>query len=38
MKSRRYGRIVNLSSGMGSLPEMGPGYIAYRMSKAGITL
>jgi NAD(P)-dependent dehydrogenase (short-subunit alcohol dehydrogenase family) len=38
MKSRRYGRIVNLSSGMGSLTEMGPGYIAYRMSKAGINV
>jgi NAD(P)-dependent dehydrogenase (short-subunit alcohol dehydrogenase family) len=38
MKSRRYGRIVNLSSGMGSLAEMGPGYIAYRMSKAGINV
>jgi NAD(P)-dependent dehydrogenase (short-subunit alcohol dehydrogenase family) len=38
MKSRRYGRIVNLSSGMGSLAEMGAGYIAYRMSKAGINV
>jgi NAD(P)-dependent dehydrogenase (short-subunit alcohol dehydrogenase family) len=38
MKSRRYGRIVNLSSGMGSLTEMGPGHIAYRMSKAGINV
>jgi len=38
MKSRRYGRIVNLSSGMGSLAEMGGGYIAYRMSKAGINV
>ncbi len=38
MKSRRYGRIVNLSSGMGSLGEMGAGYIAYRMSKAGINV
>jgi NAD(P)-dependent dehydrogenase (short-subunit alcohol dehydrogenase family) len=38
MKSRRYGRIVNLSSGMGSLTEMGAGYIAYRMSKAGINV
>lgn len=38
MKSRRYGRIVNLSSGMGSLSEMGPGYVAYRMSKAGINV
>jgi len=38
MKSRRYGRIVNLSSAMGSLNEMGPGYIAYRLSKAGINV
>src|SRR2546423_14264702 len=36
MKTRRYGRIVNLSSGMGSLSEMGAGYIAYRLSKSGI--
>ena len=38
MKSRRYGRIVNLSSGMGSLAEMSAGYIAYRLSKAGINV
>src|SRR5206468_10156960 len=38
MKSRRYGRIVNLSSSMGSLSEMGPGYLAYRLSKAGINV
>jgi NAD(P)-dependent dehydrogenase (short-subunit alcohol dehydrogenase family) len=38
MKSRRYGRIVNLSSGMGSLSEMGAGYVAYRLSKAGINV
>jgi len=38
MKSRRYGRIVNLSSAMGSLNEMGAGYIAYRLSKAGINV
>jgi NAD(P)-dependent dehydrogenase (short-subunit alcohol dehydrogenase family) len=38
MKTRRYGRIVNLSSGMGSLSEMGAGYIAYRLSKAGINV
>jgi NAD(P)-dependent dehydrogenase (short-subunit alcohol dehydrogenase family) len=38
MKSRRYGRIVNLSSGMGSLTEMGAGYTGYRMSKAGINV
>ncbi|HEY3133802.1 MAG TPA: SDR family oxidoreductase [Gemmatimonadaceae bacterium] len=38
MKSRRYGRIVNLSSGMGSLAEMGAGYFSYRLSKAGINV
>jgi len=38
MKSRRYGRIVNLSSSMGALNGMGAGYIAYRMSKAGINV
>jgi NAD(P)-dependent dehydrogenase (short-subunit alcohol dehydrogenase family) len=38
MKSRRYGRIVNLSSSMGSLAEMSAGYIAYRMSKAAINV
>ena len=38
MKSRRYGRIVNLSSSMGSLAEMGAGYIAYRLSKGGINV
>jgi NAD(P)-dependent dehydrogenase (short-subunit alcohol dehydrogenase family) len=38
MKSRRFGRIVNLSSSMGSLADMGPGYLAYRMSKAGINV
>ena len=30
--------IVNLSSGMGSLAEMSAGYIAYRLSKAGINV
>lgn len=38
MKSRRYGRIVNLSSSMGALNEMGAGYVAYRLSKAGINV
>jgi NAD(P)-dependent dehydrogenase (short-subunit alcohol dehydrogenase family) len=38
MKSRRHGRIANLSSSMGSLAEMGAGYIAYRLSKAGINV
>jgi NAD(P)-dependent dehydrogenase (short-subunit alcohol dehydrogenase family) len=30
------GRIVNVSSGMGGLSEMGPGYPAYRMSKTAL--
>jgi NAD(P)-dependent dehydrogenase (short-subunit alcohol dehydrogenase family) len=34
MKSR--GRVVNVSSGMGQLSEMGSGFPAYRMSKAGL--
>jgi NAD(P)-dependent dehydrogenase (short-subunit alcohol dehydrogenase family) len=38
MKSRRYGRIVNLSSSMGSLNGMGPDYLAYRMSKAALNV
>ena len=38
MKSRRFGRIVNVSSSMGSLAEMGAGYMAYRLSKAGINV
>ena len=38
MKTRRYGRIVNFSSGMGSLSEMGAGYIGYRLSKAGLNV
>jgi NAD(P)-dependent dehydrogenase (short-subunit alcohol dehydrogenase family) len=38
MKSRRYGRIVNLSSSMGAMSEMGAGYIGYRLSKAGINV
>ncbi|GAC1410150.1 MAG: SDR family oxidoreductase [Gemmatimonadaceae bacterium] len=38
MESHRYGRIVNVSSGMGSLAQMGAGYLAYRLSKAGINV
>ena len=38
MKSRRYGRIVNLSSSMAVLGEMGAGYIAYRLSKTGVNV
>ena len=36
MKANRYGRIVNLSSGLGQLAEMGAGTPAYRISKASI--
>jgi len=36
MKKRKYGRIVNVSSGMGQLSEMGGGYPAYRISKAAL--
>lgn len=36
MKEIEYGRIVNLSSGLGQLSEMGGGYPAYRMSKAAL--
>jgi NAD(P)-dependent dehydrogenase (short-subunit alcohol dehydrogenase family) len=36
MKKNNYGRIVNISSGLGSLHEMGPGYPAYRISKAAL--
>lgn len=36
MTAREYGRIVNLSSGMGQLSEMGAGYPAYRTSKAAL--
>lgn len=34
MRRHRYGRIVNVSSGLGALSDMGSGYPAYRMSKA----
>jgi NAD(P)-dependent dehydrogenase (short-subunit alcohol dehydrogenase family) len=36
MKANRYGRIVNLSSGMGQLEEMGSGTPAYRISKTAL--
>ncbi len=38
MKKNNYGRIVNLSSGLGQLSEMGGGYPAYRMSKTAINV
>jgi NAD(P)-dependent dehydrogenase (short-subunit alcohol dehydrogenase family) len=31
-----YGRVINVSSGMGSLTEMGSGSLAYRTSKAAL--
>jgi len=36
MKRANYGRIVNGSSSMGSLTEMGAGYPAYRISKTAL--
>ncbi|NQV38064.1 MAG: SDR family oxidoreductase [Candidatus Marinimicrobia bacterium] len=36
MKRNKYGRIVNISSGMGQLDEMGSGYPGYRVSKTAL--
>jgi len=36
MKAHRYGRIVNVSSGLGQLSEMGTGTPAYRLSKTAL--
>lgn len=36
MRRQGYGRIVNLSSGLGQLSEMGGSYAGYRMSKAAL--
>ncbi|MDZ4726000.1 MAG: SDR family oxidoreductase [Leptospira sp.] len=36
MIQNNYGRIVNVSSGMGQLSDMGTGYPAYRISKTAI--
>lgn len=36
MKKAGYGRIVNVSSGMGQLTEMNGGYLGYRISKAAL--
>lgn len=36
MKRHGYGRIVNISSGMGQLSDMGSGRLAYRMSKTAL--
>jgi len=36
MIKNNYGRIINISSGMGQLSDMGGGYIAYRVSKTAL--
>lgn len=36
MKEHHYGRIVNVSSGMGQLTDMGGGYPGYRLSKVSL--
>lgn len=36
MKKRKYGRIVNISSGLGQLSDMGTGTPAYRLSKTAL--
>ena len=36
MQKRNYGRIVNVSSGLGQLSEMGSGTPAYRLSKTAL--
>lgn len=36
MKRAGFGRIVNVSSGMGQLSDMGGGYAAYRISKTAL--
>jgi len=38
MRERGWGRIVNVSSGMGQLSDMYGGYPAYRLSKAGLNV
>ncbi len=36
MRKKNFGRVVNISSGLGQLSEMGGGTPAYRMSKAAL--
>ncbi|MBV9453410.1 MAG: SDR family NAD(P)-dependent oxidoreductase [Rubrobacter sp.] len=38
MQRHGYGRIVNISSGLGALTDMGGGSPAYRLSKAGLNV
>ncbi len=36
MQSRGYGRVVNISSGLGAITDMGGGYPSYRMTKLAL--
>ena len=36
MKKQNFGRIINVSSGMGAFSEMGSGYLAYQLSKTAL--
>jgi len=36
MEKNNYGRIVNMSSGLGQISDMGPEFTAYRLSKVGL--
>ena len=38
MKKNKYGRIVNVSSGMGQLSDMNGGYPGYRLSKTALNV
>jgi NAD(P)-dependent dehydrogenase (short-subunit alcohol dehydrogenase family) len=38
MRQRGYGRIVNVSSGLGAMSEMSGGYPAYRVSKSSLNV
>jgi NAD(P)-dependent dehydrogenase (short-subunit alcohol dehydrogenase family) len=38
MQVRSYGRVVNVSSGMGQLAEMNGGYAGYRLSKTALNV
>lgn len=37
MKKHHYGRIINVSSGLGQLTDMGTGWTAYRVSKTALS-
>ena len=38
MRKHRYGRIVNLTSGLGQLADMSGGWLTYRISKAALNV